>query len=57
MEIKRRIYLNRWIRKEKNGLIKFVTGVCRCGKSNLLFNLFHDYLLDKGVQKNHIISR
>ena len=56
MEIKRDIYLDRLIRREKNGLIKIVTGVRRCGKSYLLFNLFHNYLLDKGVKEDHIIE-
>ena len=56
MEIKRDIYLNRLIRREKNGLIKVITGVRRCGKSYLLFNLFHNYLLDKGVPEDHIIE-
>ncbi len=56
MEIKRDIYLDRLIRREKNGLIKVVTGVRRCGKSYLLFNLVHNYLLDKGVKEDHIIE-
>lgn len=56
MEIKRDIYLNRLIQREKNGLIKVVTGVRRCGKSYLLFTLFHNYLLDKGVNADHIIE-
>ena len=56
MEIRRDIYLDRLIRREKNGLIKVVTGVRRCGKSYLLFNLFHNYLLDKGVKEDHIIE-
>ena len=56
MEIKRDIYLDRLIRREKNGLIKIVTGVRRCGKSYLLFNLFHNYLLDKGVKEDQIIE-
>ena len=56
MEIKRDIYLDRLIRREKNGLIKIVTGVRRCGKSYLLFNLFHHYLLEKGVREDHIIE-
>lgn len=56
MEIKRDIYLDRLIRREKNGLIKIVTGVRRCGKSYLLFNLFHNYLLDKGVKEDHLIE-
>ncbi len=56
MEIKREQYLNKLIRKEGNGLIKIVTGVWRCGKSYLLFNLFHNYLLSKGVDEGHIIE-
>ena len=56
MEIKRDIYLDRLIRREQNGLIKIVTGVRRCGKSYLLFNLFHNYLLDKGVKEDHIVE-
>ncbi len=56
MEIKREQYLNKLIRKEGNGLIKIVTGVRRCGKSYLLFNLFHNYLLSKGVDEGHIIE-
>lgn len=56
MEIKRDVYLDKLIRKKKNGLIKVVTGVRRCGKSYLLFHLFHDHLLDSGVTENHIIE-
>lgn len=44
MEIKRDVYLDKLIRKKKNGLIKVVTGVKRCEKSYLLFHLFHDHL-------------
>ena len=56
MEIKRDLYLNRLIRREKNGLVKIVTGVRRCGKSYLLFNLFHNYLLENGIGEDHIIE-
>ena len=56
MEIKRDIYLNKLIRKKKNGLIKVVTGIRRCGKSYLLFHLFHDHLLDSGIPEDHIIE-
>lgn len=56
MEIKRAIYLDKLIRKKKNGLIKVITGVRRCGKSYLLFHLFHKHLLDSGVPENHIIE-
>ena len=56
MKIKRHNYLNRLINKKGNGLIKVVTGVRRCGKSYLLFNLFHEHLLEDGVDESHIIE-
>ena len=56
MEIRRDIYLNRLISKRHNGLIKVVTGIRRCGKSYLLFNLFREYLVNEGVNENHIIE-
>lgn len=56
MEIKRDLYLNKLIRKKNNGLIKIVTGVRRCGKSYLLFNIFHNHLLEEGVDEEHIIE-
>lgn len=56
MEIKRDIYLNKLISKKHNGLIKVVTGIRRCGKSYLLFNLFKDYLLAEGTDEQHIIE-
>lgn len=56
MIIKRDIYLNRLISRKHNGLIKVVTGIRRCGKSYLLFNLFKDHLLTEGVDQQHIIE-
>ncbi len=56
MKIQRQNYLNRLINKKGNGLIKVVTGVRRCGKSYLLFNLFHEHLLNEGVDEQHIIE-
>lgn len=56
MEIRRDIYLNKLISKKHNGLIKVVTGMRRCGKSYLLFNFFKEYLVNEGVNENHIIE-
>lgn len=56
MIIQRKKYLDMLISDEGNGLVKIVTGIRRCGKSFLLFRLFHDYLIKKGVQENHIIE-
>lgn len=55
MEIKRDRYLRRLISRKWNGSIKVVTGIRRCGKSYLLFNLFRDHLLSEGVGSNHMI--
>ena len=56
MKIGRDVYLNKLISKRHNGLIKVVTGMRRCGKSYLLFNLFKEYLVNEGVAENHIIE-
>lgn len=56
MEIKRDKYLNDLIARMHNGLVKVVTGVRRCGKSYLVFHLFRDYLLQSGVDEDHIIG-
>ena len=56
MEIKRDLYLNRLIRSMHNGMIKVVTGIRRCGKSYLLFNIFDRYLSSQGVDDEHIIK-
>lgn len=56
MVIKRDYYLNKLIQHKKNGLVKIVTGVRRCGKSYLLFKLFRDHLLESGTKNDHIIS-
>ncbi len=56
MEIKRDDYLNKLIRRQGNGMIKIVTGIRRCGKSYLLLNLFHDYLMQQGVDEAHMIE-
>ena len=56
MEIKRDKYLKKLISKRNNGLIKVITGIRRCGKSYLLFNLYYDYLIEEGVSEDCIIS-
>lgn len=55
MEIKRDLYLKKLIDRKHNGMIKVVTGVRRCGKSYLMFNLFSNYLRLTGVDDSHII--
>ncbi len=54
--IKRDEYLNRIINKKENGMVKVITGIRRCGKSYLLFNLFYDYLIDSGIKEEQIIT-
>ena len=53
--IKRDLYLNQIIRNMWNGDIKVITGIRRCGKSVLLFNLFYEYLLSHGISDDNII--
>ena len=54
--VRRDYYLNRIIRNMWNGEIKVITGIRRCGKSVLLFELFYEYLLQNGVQDDQIIK-
>ena len=56
MNIQRDFYLNQLIAGRENGLIKIITGIRRCGKSFLLFNLFHEWLNAHGVNDDHIIE-
>ena len=53
MEIKINIYLNKFISKKHNGLVKVVTGMRRCGKS-YLFNILNNYLLADNNQIRRI---
>lgn len=56
MIIERKHYLDKLISKKWNGLIKVITGIRRCGKSFLLFELYHAYLSSIGVDDEHIIE-
>ena len=55
MEIKRDYYLQKLIDRKENHLIKIITGIRRCGKSYLLNHIFKNYLLEIGVNADHII--
>lgn len=52
----RKQYLEKLIQKKDNGRIKVITGLRRCGKSVLLFQLYRNYLLGEGVQQDQIVG-
>lgn len=54
--IKRESYLNELINRKENGLIKVITGIRRCGKSYLLFDMYYDYLLSQGVSEQNVVK-
>ena len=56
MEVKRDAYLQQLTLRKDNGMIKVITGIRRCGKSFLLFTIFKRYLLENGVNADHIIE-
>ena len=54
--VKRDSYMDRLIHSMWNGEIKVITGIRRCGKSVLLFDLFFEYLLSQNVPEDHILK-
>ena len=56
MEIRRDKYLNDLVVRKGNGMIKVVTGIRRCGKTYLVFDLFVRHLIESGVPEDHIIT-
>lgn len=56
MEIRRDKYLNDLVIRKGNGMIKVVTGIRRCGKTYLVFDLFVRHLIKSGVPEDHIIT-
>ncbi len=56
MVIGRERYLNKLISKKENGLIKVITGIRRCGKSYLLFEIYRNWLISSGVPESHIVE-
>lgn len=56
MLFERKQYLQQLITAEDNGMIKIITGIRRCGKSFLLFNIYKQELLSRGIPADHIIE-
>jgi len=56
MYINRQKYLDKLISQKDKDIIKVITGIRRCGKSVLLFDIYADYLLSHGVDNAHIIK-
>ena len=56
MEIQRQFYLDELIRKQRNGFVKVITGLRRCGKSYLLRTIFKKYLLANGFLPEQIVE-
>lgn len=56
MEIRRDKYLSELESMKHTSSVKIVTGMRRCGKSYLLFNLFYKRLLENGVDASHIVK-
>ncbi|MGN0819017.1 MAG: ATP-binding protein [Christensenellaceae bacterium] len=56
MYIQRRKYLDKLISQKDKDIVKVITGIRRCGKSVLLFNIYYDYLLSIGIKKENIIK-
>ncbi|MDM8306814.1 ATP-binding protein [Phocaeicola salanitronis] len=54
--IERRKYLDELVSLRNNGMIKIITGMRRCGKSYLLFEIFTSYLESNGIAPDHIIK-
>ena len=56
MHVERKKYLDELISLRHNGMIKVITGMRRCGKSYLLFEIFASWLEKVGIASDHIIK-
>ena len=56
MEIRRDEYIVKLEKFRRNGRIKIITGLRRCGKSYLLFRLFKNHLIEEGVKEASILE-
>ncbi len=54
--LSRDFYLDQLVKAMWNGKVKLITGICGCGKSALLFDLFYEYLLEQGVAEGNVIK-
>ena len=56
MYINRQKYLDKLVSQKDKDIVKVITGIRRCGKSVLLFDIYADYLLSHGIDNAHIIK-
>ena len=56
MYINRQKYLDKLISQKDKDIVKVITGIRRCGKSVLLFDIYYDYLLSVGIKKENVIK-
>ena len=56
MHIQRDLYLKKIVSFMWDGQVKVITGIRRCGKSYLLRTIFRQYLAERGVSEDHVLS-
>ena len=56
MRVERDAYIEKLKEKMWNGSVKVITGLRRCGKSFIVFELFKEYLLSNGTKEDEIVS-
>ena len=56
MYLVRQKYLDKLISYKDKDIVKVITGIRRCGKSVLLFDIYYDYLINSGIEQTHIIK-
>lgn len=56
MPLKRDFYLQKFINLKDKDIIKVITGIRRCGKSYLLFNIYYSWLINQGIKEDHILT-